>query len=149
PFLAGSIVMKVIALSIVLLVAASAFGQQNDPSHNAPRPGLDFKSILEDATKHSGAGADVHPNAAWGHDSRTNEADHKPQGKILSLPNTAEVDSPENLPPDLKEAYHAAVKAHFEQETWSLGYRQRIFEWQFWAGIVVFLVSIGVVGVGL
>jgi hypothetical protein len=53
------------------------------------------------------------------------------------------------LPPDVKDAFFAAAKAEFEHDAWALRQRRKIFEWQFWAGIFVFLVSIGVVIMGL
>jgi hypothetical protein len=54
-----------------------------------------------------------------------------------------------NAPDDVKAAYYAAVKAEYENDAWALRHSQRVYESQFWASIAVFLVSIGIVVVGL
>lgn len=56
---------------------------------------------------------------------------------------------PAEVPPELKSSYHELMKAQIDHEVWALKQRQKIYAWQFWAGIMVFVVSIGIVILGM
>ncbi|MBI3862258.1 MAG: hypothetical protein HY290_10220 [Planctomycetia bacterium] len=116
-----------------LALTGIASGQAtSDPASAGPAEDPEFDSLLKKS--HSGARA--------GSEGAT----------VLAVPPHDIFEDAEfikQLPTDVQEAYHAALIAHYEQDTWALKQRQRIFEWQYYAGIVVFVVSISVVAIGL
>jgi hypothetical protein len=139
------------ALLIIVLSlnpAVRSFGQEMaDPSH---RPAADatapFEALADRALQNA-----KKPGAIKKFDY-TDPAGIASGGIPLDLAQDNIPDYPssvKHLPPDVQESYHAALKAHYDQDKWALQQRQRIFEWQYYAGIVVFFVSISVVVLGL
>jgi hypothetical protein len=144
--------MKILAALFTIVVcvssAARSFGEdQNDPTRKrAAEATVPFNSLADRALENAKKPGPIRKF------EYTDPAGIANGGIPPDLAHDNIPDYPssvKHLPPDVQESYHAALKAHYDQDKWALQQRQRIFEWQYYAGIVVFFVSISVVVLGL
>jgi hypothetical protein len=49
----------------------------------------------------------------------------------------------------VRQAHDKATEDLYKHQSWALEHRKAIYEWQFWSGIVVFVVALGIVAAGM
>ncbi|MEO1527040.1 MAG: hypothetical protein AAFX06_16495 [Planctomycetota bacterium] len=84
-------------------------------------------------------------------DSAPNENKEKPiAGQLVTPPSAGQrVTPPANMSKAVEEVYEKAVIAELRHLIWEMEHREKIYGWQHWAGIAVFLLAVGIVVAGM